>query len=160
MSNNDEILHKQTEPSLEKPVEHDSSSVSDDDVDVDDDLETDVEILSDEESDEESGDDENEEENESIYVLSGDNKPIRYSTELKTLTEYRDYLIKREVAKYINLGLLYVSHNKTLRYQYSKKVKTAQNHTVYHTAISYRPRSVWNIEQTLKTFTIHRINKI
>ena len=90
--------------------------------------------------------------NENVFVLSNDQHPIRYSSDLQTLCRWRDQLVKKETYTFGTDGAVYVSH--------AKNNKNNKN-IIETTLLTYMDRNLlWNTERTLKTFTIHRINKI
>uniref|UniRef100_A0A6C0KCZ0 Uncharacterized protein n=1 Tax=viral metagenome TaxID=1070528 RepID=A0A6C0KCZ0_9ZZZZ len=98
----------------------------------------------------ENKDDDNEDECdeiEPVFVLSDEKSPIRYSDQFQTLSLFRDTLVKKETSKFVGSGKIYVSHN--------------SDDITDTTSLSYMDRNLlWNTERLLKTFTIHRINKI
>jgi hypothetical protein len=100
------------------------------------------------ECDENKDEDEEEcDENEPVFVLSDEKSPIRYSDQFQTLSLFRDSLVKKETSKFVGSGKIYVSHN--------------SDDITDTTSLSYMDRNLlWNTERLLKTFTIHRINKI
>jgi len=78
-----------------------------------------------------------------MFVLTDDRQPVRCSDDYQALCRYRDFLVKKETRRFHDIGAIYVSHDKDA------------------TVISYMDRNlIWNTERILKTFTIHRINKI
>jgi len=117
-----------------------NEDVNEDDGDEEDDEneegESDVENENADEDDNVSDDDD-------VFVLTDDQKPVRCSADYHALCRYRDHLVQKETRKFHDIGAIFVSHNKE------------------ETVLSYKDRNlIWNTERILKTFTIHRINKI
>jgi len=87
--------------------------------------------------------DDNVSDDDDMFVLTDSQKPVRCSTDYHALCRYRDHLVQKETRQFHDIGAIYVSHNKE------------------ETVLSYKDRNlIWNTERILKTFTIHRINKI
>ena len=87
--------------------------------------------------------DDNVSDDDDMFVLTDDQKPVRCSADYHALCRYRDHLVQKETRQFHDIGSIYVSHNKE------------------ETVLSYKDRNlIWNTERILKTFTIHRINKI
>lgn len=102
--------------------------------DVEEDDKSDVE--NEDESDDVSDDDD-------MFVLTDDHAPVRCSMDYQALCRYRDHLVQKETRRFHDNGAIYVSHKNG------------------ETVLSYKDRNlIWNTERILKTFTIHRINKI
>ena len=95
------------------------------------------------EVDEDDFEDESEVDEDDMFVLTDDQKPVRCSDDYHALCRYRDHLVQKETRQFHDIGAIYVFHNKE------------------ETVLSYKDRNlIWNTERILKTFTIHRINKI
>lgn len=157
MSTDDKDVCK---PETEKTPETDFDDMppliednEDENIDEDDEIEQEIEEDDDEYDEEEddlnseSDSESEEEEYEPMYILSDDRKPIRYSDDMQRLVVLRDYLVKRETTKFIELGKIYVAHS--------------SSETEDVTIISYMDRNLlWKSERLLKKFIIRRINKI
>ena len=95
------------------------------------------------EVDEDDNEDKRDVDEDDMFVLTDDQKPVRCSDDYHALCRYRDHLVQKETRQFHDIGAIYVSHNKE------------------ETVLSYKDRNlIWNTERILKTFTIHRINKI
>ena len=135
----------------------DNENQENDDVENEDDneIQENEENEENEENDDVDDEDEDEDEDENVenmFVLSSDQHPIRYSSDLQTLCRWRDQLVKKETYTFGTDGTVYVSH--------AKNNKNNKN-IIETTLLTYMDRNLlWNTERTLKTFTIHRINKI
>jgi hypothetical protein len=128
--------------------EDDNKNGDEDEEDDDDNEEDDNKNEEDEDEEEEENEIDNDEndvvsDDDDMFVLTDENMPVRCSTDYHALCRYRDHLVQKETRRFHDNGAIYVSHNKQ------------------ETVLSYKDRNlIWNTERILKTFTIHRINKI
>lgn len=158
-------------PTLIKTLEDNENVVKDNVIEDEKENVDDTETLTNDENEEDIEEDDNKEENaetysensedcekedtsescdefSSVFVLSNGDQPLRYSTDYQEVCLYRDQLVKKDTYNFGSNGTVYVSHTKTHK-------------NTEKTVLSYMDRNLlWNTERIIKTFTIHRINKI